>query len=88
MKIVNYEGEKIRLHKGETLATVAYYYGGKWSKPEIDLCIIKKHFFKNGNGKSGEFDIVKELKTIQKGYHATTAGYRGKNFREIDTAEK
>lgn len=88
MKIVNYQGEKIRLHKGETLATVSYFWGGRWSKPEIDLCIIKKHFFRNGNEKRGEFDVVQELKTIQKGYHAKSASYHGKNFCEIATAEK
>lgn len=88
MKIVVYDGEKVRLLKGETLAIVSEFYGGTWARPEKSLCVIKKKYFKNGKEKSGDFDVVRCVRVIQKGYRYGNASYRGKNFREIATAEK
>lgn len=68
MKITNYEGLKIRLHKGETLAIVNEYGVGKWAKARKTLCIIREHYFANGNAKRQDFEIVSTIRTIEKGY--------------------
>lgn len=85
MKITFYEGEKIRLHKGEVLAIVNEYGRGKWAKVRKTLCIIKEHFFKNGNAKRQDFEIVKTIKVLEKGY--TWDIWASQNYDVIDRGE-
>lgn len=65
-------------------AIIETYSGGRYGRSGEYIAIVEPQFFKNGNMKKTNFNVVETLETIKKGYRHHCANYSERIYKVMN----